>query len=299
MIRPSVLELLQTQILLSDGSIGTELQRRGLDRGASAELWNIEHPEVVKSLHRAYLDAGARFLTTNSFRGNRLALCQYQLKSQVEELNRTAAELARKVAGDNAWVMGSIGPFGGLLQPFGETSPEDAYEAFKEQAGALLKGGVDIILIETMSAVEEVEVAIRAARKAGAAVVFSTMTFARVGDAYQTMMGVSSQRAVETMEAAGADVIGCNCGTQLEMKDHEQIVRTFRACTRKPIMVQPNAGQPEFIGTEIVYRRTPESMAASVPELVQAGANIVGGCCGTTPEHIRSFGRILRMQSIP
>jgi 5-methyltetrahydrofolate--homocysteine methyltransferase len=288
-----LLESLKTQILLSDGAIGTELQRMGLKPGANAELWNIEDPEKVKALHRAYLGAGARLLTTNSFRGSRMALCSYGLETQVEELNRAAAALAREVAADKAWVMGSIGPFGGILEPLGETSPQEAFDGFKEQAQALLAGGADFILIETMTSAEETDLAIRAARDAGARRVISMMTFEKVRDGYRTMMGLSPQQAVETMDHAGADVMGCNCGTQLEMEDHEEIVRLMRGGTSKPIIVQPNAGQPELVGTEIVYRRTPEEMAARVPDLIRAGASIVGGCCGTTPEHIQLFGEAL------
>lgn len=294
LMKSDILESLQTQILLSDGSIGTQLQRMGLEPGANGELWNVDHPESVKSLHRAYLEAGSRLLTTNSFRGNRLALSQYGLEARTDELNRAASALAREAAAGRAWVMGSIGPFGGFLEPLGDTRAEEAFEAFREQARALLTGGADFIIIETMTAVEEVDLAIRAAREAGAAIVFAMMTFARSRDGFRTMMGVSPQQAAEAMDHAGADVIGCNCGTALEMEDHDHVVRALRSFTSKPIIVQPNAGQPELVGTEIVYRRSPESMAAKIPDLVRSGANIVGGCCGTTPEHIRLFGEKLR-----
>jgi 5-methyltetrahydrofolate--homocysteine methyltransferase len=293
-MKSDILELLQTQILLSDGSIGTELQRMGLEPGANGELWNVDHPESVKSLHRAYLEAGSRLLTTNSFRGNRLALSQYGLGARADELNRAAAALARETAAGRAWVMGSIGPFGGFLEPLGETRAEDVFEVFREQARALLAGGADLIIIETMTSAEEVDLAIRAAREAGATVVFAMMTFAKVRDGYRTMMGVSPQQAAEAMDHAGADVIGCNCGTALEMEDHERVVRALRGFTSKPIIVQPNAGQPELVGTEIVYRRTPESMALKVPDLIRSGASVVGGCCGTAPEHIRLFGEELK-----
>jgi 5-methyltetrahydrofolate--homocysteine methyltransferase len=297
LMRLDILKSLQTQILLSDGAIGTELQRMGLEPGANAELWNVETPEKVKSLHLAYVEAGAQLLTTNSFRGNRLALFPYGLDARVEELNRAAAALAREVAADKAWVMGSIGPFGGFLEPLGETSPQEAFDGFREQAQALLAGGADLIVIETMASAEEADVAIRAAREAGARLIISMMTFGRVRDGYRTMMGLSPQQAAEAMDRAGADVMGCNCGTQLEMEDHEQIVHALRACTSKPIIVQPNAGQPELSGNEIVYRRAPEEIAARVPDLVRAGASIVGGCCGTTPEHIRLFGEELKKLS--
>ncbi|MBZ5554348.1 MAG: homocysteine S-methyltransferase family protein [Acidobacteriia bacterium] len=294
LMKTDILESLQTQILLSDGSIGTELQKMGLEPGALGELWNVDHPERIQSLHRAYLEAGSRLLTTNSFRGNRLALSQYGLEARIDELNRAAATLAREAAAGRAWVMGSLGPFGGFLEPLGDTRAEEVFDVFREQARALLGGGSDLILIETMSSAEEMDLAIRAAREAGAAVVFATMTFAKVRDGFRTMMGVSPQQAAEVMDHAGADVIGCNCGTALEMEDHEQIVRALSGFTSKPIIVQPNAGQPELVGTEIVYRRTPEGMAVKVPALIRAGARVVGGCCGTTPEHIRLFDEELK-----
>ncbi|MBZ5535977.1 MAG: homocysteine S-methyltransferase family protein [Acidobacteriia bacterium] len=293
-MKPDILESLQTHVLLSDGSIGTELQRMGLEAGANAELWNVDHPDSIKSLHRAYLEAGARLLTTNSFRGNRLALSQYGLEERADELNRAAAALAREAAAGEAWVMGSIGPFGGFLEPLGETRAEEVFDVFKKQARSLLAGGADLIIIETMTSAEEVDLAIRAAREAGAAVIFAMMTFAKARDGFRTLMGVSPQQAAEAMDHAGADVIGCNCGTELEMEDHEHIVRALRNFTSKPIIVQPNAGQPELVGTEIVYRRTPESMARKVANLVRSGASIVGGCCGTTPEHIRLFNEELK-----
>jgi 5-methyltetrahydrofolate--homocysteine methyltransferase len=293
-MRVNILDSLQSCAHLSDGAIGTELQRMGLEPGACSEVWNIEQPEKIRSLHRAYVDAGAQFLTTNSFRANRFALGHYGLESRVGEFNRSAAALAREVAGEELVVMGSMGPFGGFLEPWGESSKEDVLAAFLEQARALLAGGAQAILIETMSAIEEIELAIHAAREAGAPMVFSTMTFSKAKDGYRTMMGVTPRQAATAMDQFGADVVGCNCGTDLEMEDHEQIVRQLRLATRKPILVQPNAGEPELVGMEIVYRRPAVSMAERVPGLIRGGANIVGGCCGTRPEHIRLFGEELK-----
>lgn len=292
-----IFESLRQQILVSDGSIGTELQNLGLELGGSAEIWNVDHPDKVRWLHRTYLEAGAQFITTNSFRGNRYALGHYGLESRVEELNRRAAEIAREAVDDSACVMGSIGPFGGFLEPLGETSRDDAFRWFNEQARALLAGGADAIIIETMTATEELVLAVRAAREAGAKFILSSMAFARAKEGYRTMMGVSPRQAADAMSGAGADAIGCNCGTELSMEDHAEVVKQLRSRSNKPIIVQPNAGKPELHGKEIVYKQTPETMAAKVDLLVQAGANIIGGCCGTTPEHIRLFTKTIRAKT--
>lgn len=292
---PDILEHVNDRALLADGGIGTELQRVGLEPGACAEVWNVEHPEKVRAIHHAYVDAGAQLITTNSFRGNRFALSSYGLESQVARLNRRAAEIAREATKGRALVMGSIGPLGSSLEPLGEISSQDAFNWFVEQAQALLEGGVDVIIIETMTAAEELELAVRAARQVGASTIFATMAFNKVKDGYRTMMGVAPEQAIEAMARAGADVIGLNCGAHMAVEDCARIVKQFRACCNKPIIAQPNAGQPELVGSEIVYRQTPEAMAAEIGLLVPAGASIIGGCCGTTPEHIRLFGERLKI----
>jgi 5-methyltetrahydrofolate--homocysteine methyltransferase len=298
-MKADLLKTLQDHVLLSDGAMGTELQRTGLKPGNVSEIWNVEQSGKIQALHRAYLDAGAQLLTTNSFRGNHFALSHFGLGSRVDELNRSAARLAREVAGEATWVMGSIGPLGGSPEPLGGATPRAAFEAFCKQARALLAGGADAVLIETMSTLEEVRLAIQAAREAGAPVIASTMSFSKTRDGYRTMLGVSPEQAAKAMEETGADIVGCNCGTELEMEDHEMIVRSMRTFTLKPIIVRPNAGRPEIQGTKMVYRRAAEAMADKVPDLVRAGANIVGGCCGTGPEHIRLFANRLKQIQIP
>jgi 5-methyltetrahydrofolate--homocysteine methyltransferase len=281
-------------LLLADGAIGTELQRRGLEPGACAEAWNIQHPDRVEEVHRAYVEAGARFLTTNSFRGTRFALAGFGLGDRAAEVNRRAAELARRAAGDRAWVLGSIGPFGGFLEPLGDISAEKLHSWFLEQASALLEGGADGIVLETMAAREEVAVGIRAARSAGANLVAAMMTFEKGKESCRTMMGVSPQDAAKFMAAEGADAVGSNCGTGLSMPDYAAIVAAIRSATDKPVLIRPNAGSPELEGDRVVYRQAPAAMAAEVRSLSDAGANMIGGCCGTTPEHIRAFAAELR-----
>jgi 5-methyltetrahydrofolate--homocysteine methyltransferase len=274
--------------------MGTELLRLGLDAGGFGETWNIEHPERVLSVHKSYCESGARLLTTNSFRGNRATLASHGMTEKVVEINRRAAELARAAMNGNGWVLGSMGPFGGFLEPLGPTSANEARSLFEEQARALLEGGADGIAIETMTAREEFEAAIRAARAAGAILVVAMMTFGKTKNGYRTMMGVSPEDMIEAATAAGADVVGSNCGQGLTMEQYAELVGRLRALTGKPIIIRPNAGQPDLLGGRVRYHQIPQSMADRVSDLVRAGANIIGGCCGTTPEHIRLFGEELR-----
>jgi 5-methyltetrahydrofolate--homocysteine methyltransferase len=288
-----LLEVVQNQVLLADGAIGTELLRLGLDADAFGESWNIDRPELVLSVHKAYREAGARLLTTNSFRANRSTLAGHGLSERVREINCRAAELARTAANGDSWVLGSIGPLGGFLEPLGPTSADEARSLFEEQARALLDGGADGIAIETMTAREEFDAAIRAARGAGAKLVVAMMTFGKAKKGYRTMMGVSPEDMIETATATGADVVGSNCGQDLSMQQYAELVTQLRALTTKPIIIRPNAGQPDLREGRVKYHQVPQIMADRVRDLVDAGANIIGGCCGTTPEHIRLFGRAL------
>jgi 5-methyltetrahydrofolate--homocysteine methyltransferase len=278
--------------VLGDGAMGTELQRAGLEPGGCGDLWNLEHPGRVEEIQRAYLEAGAEFLLTNTFGSNRFVLSRYEAAGRVADLNRAGARIAQRAAGDRAIVLGDIGPFGGFLEPLGEYSPDEVHAAFLDQARALVEGGVDGILVETMTAPEEMALAIRASREAGAAFVIGTFAFDRTasGD-YRTMMGTTVAAAVVAALGAGADAVGANCGTNLSVGDYAVIARLLRSAVHAtvPVLVQMNAGQPVLEGTRIVYRETPARMAAGVPLLLDAGANAVGGCCGTRPEHVRAF----------
>ncbi|HXG91107.1 MAG TPA: homocysteine S-methyltransferase family protein [Blastocatellia bacterium] len=294
MSKSELLEAIAGKIIIADGAIGTELQRAGLEPTACCESWNLDYPERVAAIHRAYIEAGARLITTNSFRANRLALAQFGLESRVEEINQSAVRIARDAAGNRAWVMGSIGPLGGLLKPLGEISIEDAFGVFIEQAHALVASGVDAIIIETMTGAQELKIAARAAREAGAAIVIASMAFDKDHHGYKTMLGVSVEQAIQAMAEANADVVGTNCGANIAMSDYVEIVRRMRFYTDKPIIAEPNAGQPDIVEGKIVYKQTPESMEAVIEELIGAGANVIGGCCGTTPEHIRMFGENLK-----
>lgn len=285
-------KLKQNKILLSDGAWGTFLQAKGMQPGECPELWNITHRAEVKDIAESYLLAGSDIIETNSFGGSRFKLSMYGLEDRVSELNRAAAEISREAAGKDIHVAGSIGPTGKMLL-MGDVTEEELYDAFREQAVALEAGGADIIIIETMSAIDEAALAVRAARENTKCTVIITMTFSREPDGgYHTMMGVSPEEMVISMKESGAHIVGSNCGNGTE--DMIGIVKAIRAADNKiPIMIQANAGIPEFIDGTTVFRESPEMMASFIPELIKAGANIIGGCCGTTPEHIREIRNIL------
>jgi 5-methyltetrahydrofolate--homocysteine methyltransferase len=237
--------------------------------------------------------AGAELLLTNTFQGSPLSLARHGLGEKAYEINLRAAQLARECIGPRGYILGDIGPFGGFLAPLGNTSRAELEEAVAAQVTGLLDGGVDAVIIETMTALEELGAVATAVRRCRPGVpVIGSLTFDRVADGgFRTMTGASVEDCVRFMERLNLDVLGCNCGTGLHVRDYVTLVAQFRRTSPRPLMVQPNAGQPRFDRGRIVYGETPEMMAAAVPALVEAGANIVGGCCGTTPEHIRQFRR--------
>jgi 5-methyltetrahydrofolate--homocysteine methyltransferase len=277
---------LEQRTLVCDGGTGTELQALGLVSGDCGEAWNLTAPEQIRRLHARYVEAGADLLTTNTFGGTSLALSAHGLLDRAAEVNREGARLAREAAGDRAAVLGDVGPCGALLEPYGEIAPARAAEAFRLQAAALLEGGADAILVETMSDPVEAVLAVRAAREAGARLVLATFAFQRVPDGFRTMMGTDVAAAVAAVLEAGAEIVGANCGTALSLDDYVDLTAELRAAAgRAPLLVQPNAGSPALEAGRAVYATGPASFAAAAPRLVAAGARIVGGCCGTQPAH--------------
>ena len=273
--------LAQNQTILADGATGTNLFAMGLQSGDAPEVWNLEKPDNVRALHRGFVDAGSNLILTNSFGGNRYRLKLHNWQDRVHEVNKRAAELAREIAGDEVIVAGSMGPTGEILEPVGTLSHEDAVAAFAEQAEALAEGGADVLWIETISSVEEVRAAVEGCRQTGLPVV-GTMSFDTVG---KTMMGLSPADYADLAASMELDAFGANCGVGppdmmlaiLEMAGQK---------TGRPIIAKANCGVPKFEDGEIVYTGTPEQMANFAAMSRDVGARVVGGCCGTTSEHI-------------
>jgi 5-methyltetrahydrofolate--homocysteine methyltransferase len=287
-----ILQSLKEEVLLSDGATGTMLMNMGLKHGDCPEQWNLTNAEKVKGLHTAYVRAGARMVLTNSFGGNRFKLKKYNLHEQLYQLNYQAARIAKETVGEEAFVAASVGPTGELLSPLGPLEEAEVGDAFKEQVIALAEGGVDLILVETMSDVKEATRAIRAAKENTTLPVFCTFTYSLTKSGFRTVMGVDPDQAVKASLEAGADVIGANCGEGMEQMI--PLVREIRRSFDSYILIHANAGLPQLIDGETVYNETPERMAELLPEILDAGVNIVGGCCGTTPEHIAAMARVIR-----
>jgi len=266
------------------------LQTMGMRPPATAELWVLNEPDKIRALHQAYLDAGADLILTCTFGGSPIRLADSGLGLDVAEVNRRAAELAREVAGERAFVAGDIGPTGQLMTPMGPLTPEKARQAFAAQAAALAEGGADLIQIETMSDLREATAAVEAAREVTDLPVFATMSFETRG---RTMMGVKPAEAAQALLAAGATAVGANCGRSLE--EAEQVILEMRQAAPDAILIaKPNAGVPKLVDRRPVYEVGPEEFAAFARRFVQAGAKIIGGCCGTTPAHIAAVARALK-----
>lgn len=275
--------------IMADGAMGTMLFANGLQFGDPPETWNLAHPDVIRRIQRGYLEAGSRIVLTNTFGGNRLRLGLHGLQDRVDESNRTAAILLRaevRAAGDRALVAGDIGPSGEIVAPLGTLDYDEAVDVFREQAASLIAGGVDLIWIETMSDLNEIKAAIQGVRQASPSIALvTTMTFDTRG---HTMMGVSPEEAVAHLAAWGADAIGGNCGNGPD--ELIPVVAKMRAAAPDVVLVaKSNAGMPELIDMQAVYRASPEVMAGTAIEMRDAGARIIGACCGSSPDHIRAM----------
>jgi len=298
MAKQKITDVLKTgRILVSDGAWGTFLYQKGLNAGECPDEWSLTRYNVVKDIAQSYIDAGADMVETNSFGANRFKLQHFGLGAKVTEINEAAARASREAAGNDKYVIASIGPTGKILL-MGDVTEEDLYDCFREQAVALEKGGADAVCIETMSDIEEAVLAIKASKENTGLEVIATFTFDRtlIGN-YRTMMGISPSDAIRAAVNAGADITGTNCGNGMErMID---IVREIRSEFPDTfIIVHANAGLPIHMNGADIFPETPEIMASYIPELLEAGANIVGGCCGTTPEHIKAIKEVVKKHSI-
>ena len=287
---------LKRRTIVCDGGMGTQLMARGMQVGTCPETWNTSHPQDVKAIHAAYRDAGCDLLTTNTFGGTKTSLDKHGHGGEAALLNEAGAKLARSAAGDNCLVLGDVGPFGDFLEPVGDMTPEQLDAIFTEQLQALSAGGVDAVIIETMSDTAEMAVAIRAAKKLQVWPVIATYAFAH-GETgvFRTMMGPTVADAVRAAIKAGADVVGANCGTSLSLDDYVKLAEQLvKAAGSTPVILQPNAGAPQMTGGKLSYLAKPQEMAELARRLVASGVKIVGGCCGTTPDHLKAVAAALK-----
>jgi 5-methyltetrahydrofolate--homocysteine methyltransferase len=287
-LREDVLE----RRLVCDGAMGTQLMLAGLEQGNCGEMWNVTHPERVLAIQRRYVEAGADCLITNTFGGSPLMLKRHGHADDLREINQAGVRIARQAFGERpGYVLGDIGPLGAILEPYGDLSEADARAALDQQAAALVGAGVDAIIIETQTSLEELGLAIDAAKAAGAPCIIGSLAYDLSADGtfYKTMMGVAPEQAAEFVEARGAHIIALNCGTGMDMPGAAKVVSLYRESCKLPAMVQPNAGLPVLENLKAVYKQSPEETALAVPDVLAVGANIVGSCCGSTPDHTRAI----------
>jgi 5-methyltetrahydrofolate--homocysteine methyltransferase len=278
--------------LLGDGAMGTQLMLAGLEQGNCGEAWNLTHPERVLAIQRRYAEAGADCIITNTFGGSRIMLNRHGESGQVVEISKAAVAITRQAFGEReGYVLGDMGPFGGLLEPYGDFTESQVRSAFEEQAGALVDGGADAIIIETQTSLEELLIGIESAQAAGAKCIIGSMAYDVTldGSTFRTMMGIEPERAAAFMEENGAHIVALNCGTGMDMERARVAVGRYKSTSSLPVMVQPNAGKPRLVNMKVIYDETPEQMVQGLLPLLNAGVNIVGSCCGSTPDHTRAF----------
>jgi len=278
--------------MVSSGAVGTMLQAKGLPSVTTLEEYNLSHPESVPEIHRAYCEAGAEMIGTNTFGANPLKLRKARLADKAYDFNYQGAKIARAAAPKEVLVFAAIGPSGEFLAPLGEISPEEMYEIYKGQILALAEGGADLLSLRTFTDQVEMKIAVRAAKENTQLPVIATMTFDLGQKGFRTMMGVDVKTAIEGMTGAGAEVIGSNCGRGME--EMVPLMGEMRVQFKGYLTAQPNAGLPQLVDGKAKYTQSPEEFASWVPRLLEAGVSIIGGCCGTTPDHTRKVAEALR-----
>ena len=291
-----LLDSVRGRVLVCDGAMGTMLQAEGLSAGECPEYWNLTKPEKVTNIHKMYIAAGADMILSNTFGANRLKLEKFKLEGKVREINEAGVKNAKKAAGNGpVYVGGDIGPTGEMLEPYGAITAEKAFAAFSEQAEILAEAGADFIIVETMIAIEETVLAVKAAKSKTKLPVLALMTFNINNGDVRTVMGVDTETMAKELEGAGADIIGANCGYGIDSMI--EIVRAIKKHTDRFVIAEPNAGLPVIKEGVAPYDGSPDIMASHVAELIEAGANIIGGCCGTTPVHIAKMKKMVERRN--
>ena len=275
--------------------MGTQLMAHGIEAGTCNDYLNIESADIILDIHSAYLQAGSDAVITNTFGANGITLARHNLGDKVADINTAAAKIARKAAGEDKYILGDIGPTGDFLKPLGSLEPESLKEAFAEQAKALLDGSVDGIIIETMTALDELEIAIKAVKDISLLPLFVSLAFDAVKDGFRTMMGVDPAAAAGRLLPLEVDALGFNCGT-LTLRQYEELAKTYADIINDKtfLLAEPNAGKPKLEDGKAVYRVTAEEFASAAKNIHEAGARIIGGCCGTSPEHIKAAVKKIR-----
>ena len=290
---PEILQRLESEVLVRNGAIGTMVQQKGAELGGCIGEWIVNHPDAYQKLLSAYFQAGCHICGGGTSGLNRFRMAKYGLQGRVRELNEKVMNLARQIKPADGYIAGIINPTGKFMKPAGDLSPEEALDAFSEQAEALAKGGADILCIDTMYDLEETVAALRAAKATGLPTLAS-LTFNPVpAGGFRTMMGVSPEAAAARLEQEGADIIGANCGSTT-LEQMTSIMKQMRQRCRKPLSAKPNAGLPSVVEGKEIYAATPEMFAARVPEWIEAGARVIAGCCGTTPQHLKKMAEKIK-----
>ena len=292
MTKPPLLEALLSRRLVCDGAMGTQLMLAGLESGSCGEAWNLTQPERVLAIQRRYADAGADCIITNTFGGSRIMLRRHEHEKELAAIIAAGVRITREAFGGRpGYVLGDIGPLGALLEPYGDLSEADALSALEEQATALVQAGADAIIIETQTGLEELGLAIDAAKAAKAPCIIASLAYdlSLDGTFYKTMMGISPEQAAEFVQERGAHIVALNCGTGMDMKGAALVGSLYRKACALPVMVQPNAGLPVLENLKAVYKQLPADMAKDVPSVLEAGIGIIGSCCGSTPDHTRAI----------
>ncbi len=286
-----VLEKLKTDILLFDGAMGSMLMARGMPAGMASEMMNIQKPDIVLDIHKAYLAAGSDVITTNTFGGSPIKMKAAGIGHLTDEANQMAVKIARQAVSAGQFVAGDIGPMGDMLEPLGLISEDDATDSFAQQAKFLADAGVDLFIVETMFDINESLAAIRGIRSVSDLPIFATMTFAKGPHGFATIMGNQVAESMHILAGAGATAVGANCSIGSDLMI--ELATEIRMSVTIPVIIQSNAGLPETINGQLVYPETPEVFAANIGQIKALGVEILGGCCGTTPDYIRAIRKTI------